>query len=104
MMKHSSSIDRHAAADARRARQELAALKRDMQALHDHLSGLTRGIKAAQPKGGKRYFATSRHAPSLLDNLGNFAAQNILGEFGVASASQRASSLLNLIQQAQRIN
>jgi len=112
MTRKNISIDTLAAVSARQAQSQMAMMQRDLRALSDRLAGYSRAIKAPIPKGGSRTIKGSRSSPSLLDDLGAYAAGDLLGEIGLdngvsssfyVSAAQSAGTSQAALTQAQRI-
>jgi hypothetical protein len=60
MARTQKSIDQLANATARQAQSEAAMLQRDIRALSDNLSRLSRAVKAPVPTGGSRTIKGSR--------------------------------------------
>jgi hypothetical protein len=110
-MRSRKPIDSEAAAFARRAEQQIAALNKALKAMSDNMSGLHRGVRVPVPKGGSRYTkrtvsALSPFAAGGLAAFGTFAAGAFNDATGIgnyASSAQVASSWMSAFQKAQRI-
>jgi hypothetical protein len=87
MTKKLSSIDHLAAVTARQAQSSAAGLQRDLRALRDGISGLSRAIRAPVPKGGSRTIKGSRSSINPLlaaaaSSLARYAVNSYFADDG----------------------